>query len=97
MDIWGLNSGTGRRLRRDSSPRWDAAWGTGPCLQQASCEQHHLGRRCERSPEELDAKGLNASVVHTDFMVGGPDVTVTGIRQDGSRVVILRDDRWQLT
>jgi len=30
-------------------------------------------------------------------MVGGPDVTVTGIRQDGSRVVILRDDRWQLT
>jgi aminopeptidase len=40
---------------------------------------------------------LNVSAVHTDFMVGGPEVTVTGIRSDGSRMVILSDDEWKLT
>ncbi|MEV4113283.1 aminopeptidase [Nonomuraea sp. NPDC049695] len=51
-------------------------------------------------PEQLrsrpDAAGVNVSAVHVDFMVGGPDVTVTGITRGGGRVKLLRDDEWQI-
>lgn len=40
--------------------------------------------------------GVNVSSVHVDFMVGGPDVTVTGIGHDGGTIELLRDDEWQV-
>jgi aminopeptidase len=40
--------------------------------------------------------GVNVSTVHTDFMVGGPDVAVDAITRDGTVVPLLRDDVWQL-
>ncbi|MDQ3940441.1 MAG: aminopeptidase, partial [Actinomycetota bacterium] len=46
--------------------------------------------------EEQVAAGVNYSKVHTDFMVGGPDVDVDGITDAGDRVPIIRDDTWQL-
>ena len=47
-------------------------------------------------PDEARARGANVSNVHTDFMVGGPEVSVDGITQDGTRIPILREDVWQL-
>ncbi|WP_326640893.1 aminopeptidase [Nonomuraea fuscirosea] len=44
-------------------------------------------------PARLDAVGVNTSRVHVDFMVGGPDVTVTGLGP-GGEVVLLRNDTW---
>jgi aminopeptidase len=49
------------------------------------------------SPDETRARGANISNVHTDFMVGGPEVAIDGITKDGRRVPILREDVWQLT
>ena len=48
------------------------------------------------SHDELRERGVNMSAVHTDLMIGGPDVDVDGVRSDGSIVPILRDDVWQL-
>ncbi|SDR19438.1 aminopeptidase [Thermostaphylospora chromogena] len=49
-----------------------------------------------REAAELDAAGVNLSDVHVDFMVGGPEVTVTGIDRDGGEIVLLRNDEWQV-
>jgi aminopeptidase len=48
------------------------------------------------SHDELRERGVNMSAVHTDLMIGGPEVDVDGITADGSVVPILRDDVWQL-
>jgi aminopeptidase len=50
-------------------------------------------------PEVFDGEpgeGMNISGVHTDFMVGGPELSVDGITQDGTAIPILREDVWQL-
>jgi aminopeptidase len=47
--------------------------------------------------EELDAVGYNDSIVHTDFMIGGPDVSVVGLEPGGAEIPIIEDDRWALS
>ncbi len=39
--------------------------------------------------------GVNDSIVHTDFMVGGPEVEIDGLTADGRAIPLLRDDVWQ--
>jgi aminopeptidase len=41
-------------------------------------------------------EGVNVSNVHTDFMVGGPEVDVDAVTRSGTVVPLLRDDVWQL-
>ena len=48
------------------------------------------------TPDELRERGINVSSVHTDFMIGGPEVDVDGVTADGKLVPILREDAWQL-
>jgi aminopeptidase len=42
-------------------------------------------------------EGVNVSNVHTDFMVGGPEVDVDAVTRSGTVVPLLRDDVWQLS
>ena len=48
-------------------------------------------------PDELRERGVNVSSVHTDFMIGGPEVAVDGITRAGGRIPLLREDVWQLS
>ena len=48
------------------------------------------------SAEEQLAAGINQSNIHTDFMIGGAEVDVDGVRADGSVVPLLRQNVWQL-
>ncbi len=42
------------------------------------------------------AARINQSAVHTDFMIGGPDVKVTGVTRDGRELPVLISERWEL-
>jgi aminopeptidase len=48
------------------------------------------------TPEERLERGVNVSAVHTDFMIGGPEVEVDGLDAGGTATPILRGDVWQL-
>jgi aminopeptidase len=48
-------------------------------------------------PDEVRARGANVSSVHTDFMIGGPEIAVDGITGDGRTIPLLRGDVWQLS
>ena len=51
----------------------------------------------EMSDDDLAARGYNDSVVHTDFMVGGPGVSVLGVERGGGEVPIIDEDAWVLS
>jgi len=47
-------------------------------------------------PEELLGMGVNVSGMHTDFMIGGPEVDVDGLDAEGRETPIIRNDAWVL-
>lgn len=57
--------------------------------ENASCHLA-LGRGLSSGPEEAKAV-FNDSTIHIDFMIGTPDMKITGITRDGAEVEIFRD------
>ena len=45
---------------------------------------------------EEDVSRVNSSGIHLDFMIGSPELEVTGVTADGRRVPVLRNGDWQL-
>ena len=46
--------------------------------------------------DEDTAARMNESDIHIDFMIGRPELSVTGITTDGDRVPVLVDGSWQI-
>ncbi len=44
----------------------------------------------------LEARGVNQSVVHEDVMIGGPEVTVSGVTAGGDDVPVLVGENWEI-
>ena len=63
----------------------------GQAILQAVPAAEHL------TPEERHARGVNNSSLHTDFMIGSPEVAISGVTAGGGEVPILVDGDWVLT
>lgn len=48
------------------------------------------------TPEEMKKTGCNYSLVHTDFMIGSEEVSVTGVDDLGKEVVIIKDGEFKI-
>ena len=55
-----------------------------------------FGNAYATSVGPADHARINASQIHIDFMIGGDDVTVTGLDADGSPTPVLRGGVWQV-
>jgi aminopeptidase len=55
-----------------------------------------LGAGFRQLSEGESTDRINQSAVHTDFMIGAPDVDVTGLTRDGREIPVLVGQRWEL-
>jgi len=55
-----------------------------------------LGAAYEFTAGAEDHPRLNRSQIHIDFMIGSPEVDVTGVTTGGERVPVLRGGAWQI-
>jgi aminopeptidase len=55
-----------------------------------------LGAAYEFTAGEEDRERINRSQIHIDFMIGSPEVDVTGVTSDGERVAVLSAGVWQI-
>ena len=44
--------------------------------------------------EELRALGVNDSMIHVDFMIGGPELDIDGVTASGEKVPVFRAGAW---
>jgi aminopeptidase len=63
--------------------------------ENTTCHVAYGGAYAE-AVEGEPGEGVNVSTVHTDFMVGGPEIDVDGVLADGTVVPLLRREVWQL-
>ena len=50
----------------------------------------------DMSPEEKLNVGINDSMIHVDFMVGTPDLSIVGIDENGKEIQIFKDGTWAI-
>ena len=46
------------------------------------------------SVAEARERGIKDSIIHVDFMVGADDLSIDGIRPDGTAVPVFRNGTW---
>ena len=65
-------------------------------LDENSASHIALGHGFAFAVAEQDRPRINDSGIHVDFMIGSPELEVTGVTEAGDRVPVMRDGDWQL-
>ncbi len=55
-----------------------------------------LGAGFKQLSEGESTDRINQSAIHTDFMIGGPEVDVTGLTGDGREIPVLMGQQWEI-
>ena len=50
-----------------------------------------------RSEDDRHARGVNHSSIHTDFMIGSPELAISGVTHSGEEIPVLRGGNWVLS
>lgn len=50
----------------------------------------------EMDDDELARAGVNTSLIHSDVMIGSPDVDIAGITRSGSKIALITGGNWQI-
>jgi aminopeptidase len=48
------------------------------------------------APDDATGAKLNKSDIHIDFMIGAPELEISGVTRDGDEVPVLAGGRWQI-
>jgi aminopeptidase len=56
-----------------------------------------LENGAEMNKSELEAAGVNDSLVHEDFMIGTPDLEITGITSQGEQIPVFRNGNFAVS
>lgn len=46
------------------------------------------------TPAEIHQAGINDSIIHVDFMIGSPDLNITGTTSDGKQIPVFQNGNW---
>jgi len=63
-------------------------------IAQGQCYSKCFTGGSELSKEEIAERGGNSSLIHVDWMIGGKDTDIDGIKEDGSAVPVFRKGEW---
>ncbi|MBE6133767.1 MAG: aminopeptidase [Erysipelotrichaceae bacterium] len=50
----------------------------------------------ELTTEQAYERGINDSMIHVDFMIGSPDLSIVGIDENGKRIQLFKDGTWAI-
>jgi len=63
-------------------------------LALGSAYKHNIENGTSMTDEELDAAGVNDSLIHVDFMIGSDQIDLDGITRDGKVLPLMRSGEW---
>jgi len=63
-------------------------------IAQGQCYSDCFVDEIASDPDKVKAGGGNASLIHVDWMIGGSETDIDGIKPDGSRVPVFRKGEW---
>ena len=63
-------------------------------IAQGQCYSECFVEGVSGDKDKMAAAGGNESLIHVDWMIGGPGTEIDGIKADGTRVPVFRDGGW---
>ena len=63
-------------------------------IAQGQCYEECMSEEMQNDKAAIRSAGGNESIIHVDWMIGGPEMDIDGVRKDGSRVPLFRKGEW---